>query len=255
MAVLAIDTATTALVVAVGHDGQTICSAASAVPRAHSRLLQPMVAELLKHAGVHPAHLSAVLVGLGPGSYTGVRLGVTTAKAIATALDLPVSATSTLAVMAEAAAPVTATMSVTVLALLAARRQRAFGAVYRRTQGRLTQIISPCVIAYDEWLDWMRARAEEGIGPLVVVIDLATQADAKHWLEQASAYCNAQVRLEAIAAGMGPALIRLGHRQDVGCTPRYGEDVHALVPDYALRVEAEVKQGERSAADGSCPHL
>lgn len=255
MAVLAIDTSTSALVVAVGDGGHTICSAASAVPRGHSRLLQPMVANLLQAAGLQPADVSEIAVGLGPGSYTGVRLGVTTAKAMAAVLAVPVSAASTLAVMAEAAVPTDSTMSITVLALLYARRQRAFGAVYRRSQGHLTRVIAPRVMAYQEWLDWMQARAQEQAGLLIVVSDLPGHADADVWIEQAVHCSTAQVQLDAVAAGMGPALLRLCNRQDVGCTPRYGEDVHALVPDYALRVEAEVKQGKRSAADGSFSHL
>lgn len=131
MVVLALDTATHALAAAVGTDGDPVASAAVHVARGHSRLLQPTAAALLSAAGIRPGDLSAVCTGVGPGSYTGVRIAVATAKAMAVALSVPLFTVSTLAALAEAAA-VGERGATAVMPLLYARRGRAFGAVYAR---------------------------------------------------------------------------------------------------------------------------
>ncbi|MCL6454112.1 MAG: tRNA (adenosine(37)-N6)-threonylcarbamoyltransferase complex dimerization subunit type 1 TsaB [Alicyclobacillus sp.] len=251
MAVLAVDTATGVLAAAVGRDGVALVSAASAVPRGHSRLLQPMVCQLLDGAGLQPRALTGVVVGVGPGSYTGVRLGVTAAKTLGLTLGIPVFGASTLAAVAEAALPAKAASPMTVVPLLYARRQRAFGAVYERSAGHLVCLQPPRVDPYEAW-EAVLARSSRPVWLVTDGVDVPEVAD---WLAKAAPLAAGWSPLGDVASGMGPALLRIAARQDVGCVPQYGEDLHALAPDYALRVEAEVKQEERSAADGSDPRV
>ncbi|OFW81201.1 MAG: tRNA (adenosine(37)-N6)-threonylcarbamoyltransferase complex dimerization subunit type 1 TsaB, partial [Alicyclobacillus sp. RIFOXYA1_FULL_53_8] len=140
MAVLVLDTATETLAVAVGDNHALLGSAAYRVARGHSVLLQPVVAEVMAHAGIKMDALQTIAVGIGPGSYTGVRIGVSTAKAMASVLGVDLVTVPTLFTLAEAAAPTPAPASAdgssVVLAMLYARRQRAFGAVYQRVMGR-----------------------------------------------------------------------------------------------------------------------
>ena len=104
MLVLGFDTATPAVSVAL-HDGERVISAASALdPRRHSELLTPMIAKVLADAGVPRGDLDAVAVGVGPGPYTGLRVGVVTARVLGSVLGLPVHGVCSLDIIAASAA-------------------------------------------------------------------------------------------------------------------------------------------------------
>jgi tRNA threonylcarbamoyl adenosine modification protein YeaZ len=91
--VLAIDTsspAVTAGVVTVGGDVAPAAERTALAPRGHGELLAPSIAGCLDDLGVAPADLAAVVVGTGPGPYTGLRVGMVTAATFADALGIPV---------------------------------------------------------------------------------------------------------------------------------------------------------------------
>jgi tRNA threonylcarbamoyladenosine biosynthesis protein TsaB len=101
--VLGFDTATPAVSVAL-HDGERVISTASALDsRRHSELLTPMIAKVLADAGVPRTDLDAVAVGVGPGPYTGLRVGVVTARVLGSVLGLPVHGVCSLDIIAVAA--------------------------------------------------------------------------------------------------------------------------------------------------------
>ena len=99
MNLLAFETATEALSVAVHADGQ-VRERFELAPRRHAELALPWAEELLADAGLARSQLDAIAVGRGPGAFTGVRLGIAVAQGIALALDRPVVAVSTLAALA-----------------------------------------------------------------------------------------------------------------------------------------------------------
>jgi tRNA threonylcarbamoyl adenosine modification protein YeaZ len=100
---LGIDTATSATTVAA-YDGERAVGEITHVdPRRHAELLGPAIARVLSDAGARATDLTAVVVGVGPGPYTGLRVGVATAVALADAVGVPVHGVCTLDAFAHQA--------------------------------------------------------------------------------------------------------------------------------------------------------
>lgn len=97
---LAIETATSVCSVALLHNGKVLSSRSTREGYAHAELLAVFIQEVTAASGVPLAELDAVLVSGGPGSYTGLRIGVSTAKGICWSLDKPLIAIPTLLAMA-----------------------------------------------------------------------------------------------------------------------------------------------------------
>src|SRR6187551_1942440 len=87
---LAIDTATAQVGVAIGRDGRVLGEVRIDGARRHAEELAPAIEYLRKETGVGLGDLACISVGIGPGLYTGLRVGVTTARTLAQVLDVPV---------------------------------------------------------------------------------------------------------------------------------------------------------------------
>ncbi len=102
MLLLGIDTATLTAAAALWRDGQVIAERQRAVTT-HSEMLLAMVDECCAEVGIAPRQLDGVVCGAGPGSFTGLRIGLATAKGLCFALDQPLLLVSSLAAMAARA--------------------------------------------------------------------------------------------------------------------------------------------------------
>ncbi|WP_025342638.1 tRNA (adenosine(37)-N6)-threonylcarbamoyltransferase complex dimerization subunit type 1 TsaB [Mannheimia varigena] len=100
--ILALDTATEACSVALLHNGK-ISTLDEISPRSHTQRILPMVDELLTQANIQIKDVNYLVFGRGPGSFTGVRVGVSVAQGLAMGANLPVVAVSNLKAMAEEA--------------------------------------------------------------------------------------------------------------------------------------------------------
>lgn len=100
--ILALDTATEACSVALSYQGN-ISAVDELSPRTHTQRILPMIDELLQKAGITINHVDTLVFGRGPGSFTGVRVGVGIAQGLALGANLPVVGVSNLLTMAEQA--------------------------------------------------------------------------------------------------------------------------------------------------------
>ncbi|MCL1899898.1 MAG: tRNA (adenosine(37)-N6)-threonylcarbamoyltransferase complex dimerization subunit type 1 TsaB [Promicromonosporaceae bacterium] len=90
MAVLAIDTSAAISVALTTDDGTVLAERVSTERRRHAEQLTPLIGEVLEAAGQGPSNLAAVAVGTGPAPFTGLRVGLITARTLGLALDIPV---------------------------------------------------------------------------------------------------------------------------------------------------------------------
>jgi tRNA threonylcarbamoyladenosine biosynthesis protein TsaB len=100
MKLLAVETATEACSAALYLEGE-IYQRFSIAPQQHTRLILPMIDELMAEAGLRPQHLDGLAFGCGPGSFTGIRIATGIIQGLAFAADLPVVPVSTLAALAQ----------------------------------------------------------------------------------------------------------------------------------------------------------
>ena len=126
---LGIETANAPLSVAVVKDGKVVAEVVQNIKLTHSVGAMPAIEEVMKKAGIEASQIDAVAVSKGPGSYTGVRIGVTLAKTLAWSLQKPLVGVSSLKVLA-ANARLTNEL---VCALFDARRQNVYAGVYEGT--------------------------------------------------------------------------------------------------------------------------
>jgi tRNA threonylcarbamoyladenosine biosynthesis protein TsaB len=134
--VLALDTSTAQVSVAFGDGGEVIGSVQLAGGRRHAEQLVPAIHYLREECGVALDHLAAIAVGTGPGLFTGLRVGVTTAKVMAQALRVPVVGVPSLDLVAW---PLRHSDR-TVVAVLDARRREVFAARYRPVPGGVQRV-------------------------------------------------------------------------------------------------------------------
>ncbi len=214
MLTLALDTATRWGRFAVADATGVLAYRPLNVGGSYADALLTVVGDVLADAGRARSDLDAVAVTVGPGSFTGVRIGVATAKALAWALDRPLYPVSTLAAMAAAMLAEHPGADLAVPAL-DARRGEVFAAVYRRRGGWVEALAEPAAATPDAW--WARAR--EAVGdpdapvyggegaPLILGPDDALRADLvargapvlRRWSSAHPA--TARVLAQAVAAG------------------------------------------------------
>lgn len=136
MLLLALDSATARVGVAIGRDGRVVGEVTLVGNRRHAEQLAPAIRYLCDELEVDLGHVTAIAVGLGPGLFTGLRVGVTTAKVMAQALRVPVVGIPSLDLVAY---PVRHTTRV-IAAVLDARRREVFHARYRPVPGGIQRI-------------------------------------------------------------------------------------------------------------------
>ena len=132
--------------VAVSEDGALIAQSYQRSGLTHSRTLLPMCRDLLENCGLTLGEMDVVAVAAGPGSFTGLRIGVATAKGLAWPGDKPCAGVSTLEAMAWPLAHLEGDLC----AVMDARRQQVYNARFQAEGGRLLRLCPDRAISIDE---------------------------------------------------------------------------------------------------------
>ena len=171
MSILAIDTASSVSSVAVASEGKLQAEVTVEAGRTHSETLLSHIEGALSFAGVERSALTGVAVSIGPGSFTGLRIGLATAKAIAYGLGIPLVGVSTLAALALAV-PVP---DVHTLALMDAQKGNAYAGLYEWRDGSLHEVRPVRVAPLAEAI----AEAADRGKPVLLTGELAVKKRAR----------------------------------------------------------------------------
>lgn len=152
MKILALETSAKACSAAVTEDGCVLASCYQNTGLTHSRTLMPMLSAMLENAGISMDSIGAVAVAAGPGSFTGIRIGVAAAKGLAFAAALPCAGVSTLEAMALGLLHTDAL----IVCAMDARRQQIYNALFTVSGDTLTRLTPDRAIGLDALADALR---------------------------------------------------------------------------------------------------
>ncbi len=142
--ILSLETATYTCSVALYQDQQLLALQEFHLDKSHSSLLHVLIRDMLEYCEVDRAQLSAVALSMGPGSYTGLRIGTSTAKGLCYALDIPLIAINTLEAMAHSLQKYN-THQAMLCPMLDARRMEVYCQI-RNHQGEEVLATTPLVV-------------------------------------------------------------------------------------------------------------
>ncbi|MCW3089272.1 MAG: tsaB [Ferruginibacter sp.] len=149
--ILNIDTAVDVASVSIAKDGEIMARASNSQQKDHGGFLQPAIASLLKDTGISIQELDAIAISAGPGSYTGLRVGMATAKGLCYALKKPLITINTLEILASAAISQFNEKSLKdsplFCPMIDARRNEVFTAMYHQN---LREVLKPVALVLDQ---------------------------------------------------------------------------------------------------------
>ena len=233
MPILAIDTATMVSSVAVADEKKLLGELTVQTRLTHSETLLPHIQQILEMSGVAKNQLTGVAVSLGPGSFTGLRIGLGAAKAIAYGLDIPIIGVPT----TEALAWHYPVPNVVTVPFIDAQKGNVYSAVYAWQNGTIAEVLPVQVYTLDEALELCQRQK----GTVMAVGDMVQKKLAGREDLPANLQIPPQHTLMPRAANVAMAgLARLSQGRL--------DSVMNLEPIYIRRSEAEVLWEKRQAA-------
>ncbi len=223
MKVLAIDTSNLVMGISVLDEGKVLAEYITNLKKNHSIRVMPAIEEVLKETEVKPAELDRIVVAKGPGSYTGVRIGVTIAKTLAWTLKKDLVGISSLEVLAQSGKYFD---GVTV-PLFDARRTQLFTGLYGKDDsGEFQNLWEDRIILLSDWLEKLQTLDKK---ILFLGNDLPLHQDT------IKKVLGNQAVLGAVS-DHNPRPSELGR---IGMM-REPDDIHSFTPSYLQLAEAEV---------------
>lgn len=142
MLILSVDSSSQAATAALMCDGELLSEYTQNQKKTHSIKMLPMIEEMLLDVGISLSDIDYFACGIGPGSFTGLRIGVATMRGFAKTLNKPCVAVNSLEVLANNVFG----FSKKVVSLLSARENECFCAIYENGE----EVLSPCVLTLEE---------------------------------------------------------------------------------------------------------
>ena len=230
MLILAFETSAKAASVALTENGKLLGESYQNTGLTHSQTLMVMAEDVLKQCGKTAQEVDAVAVAAGPGSFTGVRIGVAAAKGFAWGKEIPCYGVSTLEAMAESLG----VYDGYVCPCMDARRSQVYNALFRAEGGELKRISEDRAIALAE----LKTELEELAGPIFLVGDGANLCYNTLKSQVPGLVRPPEHRVHQRAVGVAILAQRLA---DAGIAPSGGE----LNPNYLRLSQAEREKLER----------
>lgn len=159
MRILGIDTSTMAASVAVIEDNQLVCEYTINTKKTHSQKLMPMIENMLKESDLNINDIDLIGICVGPGSFTGLRIGMATAKAIAHVNNIPIVGVTSLEMLA-------ANMNLCdkkICSILDAQRNQVYTAKFEYIGNRLVQINDTDVLEIDKLINEISSSEDDYI--------------------------------------------------------------------------------------------
>lgn len=224
MKILALETSAKSVSAAVVENGAVLCSAYQNTGLTHSRTLMPLVDGMLRAADLTCADMGLIAVSHGPGSFTGLRIGVSAAKGLAWTLELPCCGVSTLLAMAQNLRH----MDATVICAMDARRNQVYNAVFHAEKGQLRRLCE-----------------DRAIGLAQLAEELQNDSSHKIVVGDGAQLCCTYLQQQGIECRMAPAALVMQNAVGVALAAEelaaQGQTVsaHELVPVYLRLSQAE----------------
>jgi len=228
MNILAIDTSTNVLGIGIANDEKIIGEYITNIKRNHSTRVMPAIDFLLKDVGMDIRDIDKIVVAKGPGSYTGLRIGVTIGKTLAWTLNVPISGISSLKLMAATGKYFTGFLS----PLIDGRRGNVYTGLFIWKDGQIIRLKEDQYVSAKDW-----AESLKGMGKPVLFLgnDLSIhQAVLEETLGEVARF-----------GSIGEKNPRPGELALLG---RDAEEVnvHTFEPNYVRLAEAEAKWREKN---------
>ncbi|MEL3956156.1 tRNA (adenosine(37)-N6)-threonylcarbamoyltransferase complex dimerization subunit type 1 TsaB [Caldifermentibacillus hisashii] len=228
MNILAIDTSTNVLGVGIASNEKIIGEYITNIKRNHSTRVLPAIDFLLKDCGMDIKEINKIIVANGPGSYTGLRIGLTIGKTLAWTLNIPIVGVSSLKLMAAGARYFDGYIS----PVMDARRGNIFTGLYEYKEGKLMQAVDDQHIPTEEWCKLLKTfdKPVLFLGNDVVIHE--------------------QVIVNQLAKQVqfAPITVNIPKPGELALLAKdlKEENVHSFAPNYLRLAEAEAKWREKT---------
>ena len=230
MRILAFETSAKSVGVALFADGKLLSESYQNTGLTHSQTLMVMAEDLMKQCAIQPADLQAVAVAAGPGSFTGVRIGVAAAKGLAWGLQIPCYGVSTLQSMALGLGVHTGT----VCTVMDARRSQVYNALFTAKDGVLQRKTEDRAIALAELAEELKQAPQ----PIFLVGDGSSLTWQTLHESVEGLVMPMESRMHQRAVGVGLAALQAFANGESG-------DAAALQPNYLRLSQAEREKLEK----------
>lgn len=226
MKILALETSAKSVSCAVVEHRAPLASAYQCTGLTHSRTLMPMVEDMLENAELTLEDIDRIAIANGPGSFTGLRIGIAAVKGLAWAADKPCCGVSTLEAMAQSVRH----MDGLIIGAMDARRNQIYNALFEANGGSLTRLCEDRAIGLDE-----------------LCVQLQDDTRRKIVLGDGGKLCYDYLMQHGIACELAPAPLLYQNAVGVALAAEQGEVVSAqeLLPVYLRPAQAERLRIER----------